>query len=128
VGSGGRQTLVDLSGRWAVSENLGDLTDFFPGVFDIEYEKPAAGSDRAAPAGQARFLVSALNGHVLGQLVCKGQSGDDGSSRCDFIDPTDAADPMFLFYVQSPSRLAIDYGRQLDADVIPPSGGAVRID
>ena len=128
VGTRDKKTLVDLSGRWAISENLGDLTDFFPGTFDIEREKPVTTGDAAPLAGQVSFLVSALNGQVLGQLVCKGQTGDDGSNLCAFIDPTDAADPMFLVYQHGPTRLAIEYGRQLDPEVTPPRGGAVRID
>jgi hypothetical protein len=128
VGSTDKKALVDLSGRWAISENLGELTDFFPGAFDVEYEKPAAAGDRVTSTGQASFLVSTLNGQFLGQLVCKGQTTDDGSDVCQFIDPTDAADPAFLFYVQSPSRVAIEYGRQYDPETEPPSGGAVRID
>jgi len=128
VGTRDKKTLVDLSGRWAISENLGDLTDFFPGTFDVEREKPVTSGDDASPTGQESFLVSALNGQVLGQLVCKGQTADDGSNQCAFIDPTDAADPMFLFYQHGPTRLAIEYGRQLDPDMVPPRGGAVRID
>jgi hypothetical protein len=128
VGTRDKKTLTDFAGRWAVSENLGGLSDFFPGTFDIEREKIVATGDKAPPSGQVSYLVSALSGQVLGQLVCKGKTGADGGNRCDFIDPTDAADPLFLVYQHGPTRLAIEYGRAVDDEVTPPSGSAVRLD
>jgi hypothetical protein len=44
VGPSGEQRLVDLEGRWGISENrgtnppLGDLTEFLPGAFDVVLE------------------------------------------------------------------------------------------
>ena len=135
VGPAGEQTLVDLEGRWGISENhgtnppLGDLSEFFPGAFDIENEAGAL-TDKAIPRiTQVTYLVTTLTGETLGQLVCKGQTGFDGSTNvCDFIDPTDAADPLFLFYQDGPSSLSIEYGRPLIAVGIAPGGKAVRLD
>ena len=104
------------------------MTDFFPGIFDIEHEPADPKSEDAPPAGQVSYLVSTISGQALGQLVCKGQTGEDGSDMCEFIDPTDAADPLFLFYQHGPTRLALEYGREVGADVIAPSGSAVRLD
>jgi hypothetical protein len=135
LGPAGEQTLVDLEGRWGISENrgtnppLGDLTEFFPGAFDIEREEMVTNDDGILPAGELSYLVTSLGGETLGQLVCKGQSGPDGrSSLCEFIDPSDAAEPLFLFYQQGPSRLAIEYGRPVIAVGVPPGGQAVRLD
>ena len=75
------------------------------------------------------YLITTLSGETLGQLVCKGQTGFDGSTNvCEFIDPTDAAEPLFLFYQDGPSRLSIEYGRPLIAVGIAPGGKAVRLD
>lgn len=128
VGTSDKKTITDMAGRWAISENLGDLTDFFPGTFDIELEKTDPEAEDAPPAGQVSYLVSALSGQVLGQLICKGQTGEDGADQCEFIDPTDAADPLFLFYQHGPTRLAIEYGRAVEAEAVAPSGSAVRLD
>jgi len=135
VGPAGEQTLIDLEGRWGISENrgtnppLGDLTEFFPGAFDIEFENIVP-VDNAVPfVGQVSYLVTTLTGETLGQLVCKGQTGFDGSTNvCEFIDPTDAAEPLFLFYQDGPSNLSIEFGRPLIAVGIAPGGKAVRLD
>ena len=66
---------------------------------------------------------------VLGELVCDGQTAADGITNvCQFIDPTDAAEPLLLFFQQGPSTLAIEYGRAVIAIGTPPGGKAVRID
>jgi hypothetical protein len=47
---------------------------------------------------------------------------------CEFIDPTDAAEPLFLFYQDGPSSLSIEYGRPVIDVGIEPGGMAVRLD
>jgi len=135
VGSAGEQTLVDIEGRWGISENrgtnppLGDLTEFFPGAFDIEFEHFTSADKEMPRAGQVSYLVSTPTGATLGQLVCRGQTGVDPTINvCEFIDPTDAAEPLFLFYQDGPSSLSIEYGRALIAVGVAPGGKAVRLD
>jgi hypothetical protein len=135
VGLAGEQTLIDLEGRWGISENrgtnppLGDLTEFFPGAFDIVLEDIVTANGGILPDGQVSYLVSTLTGEVLGQLVCKGQTGfDDNSNVCEFIDPTDAAEPLFLFYQNGPSTLSIEFGRSVIAIGVAPGGKVVRLD
>jgi hypothetical protein len=135
VGLAGGQTLVDLEGRWGISENrgtnppLGDLTEFFPGAFDIELEDFVPADNEIPRAGQASYRVSTPTGETLGQLLCEGQTGITGAVNvCEFIDPTDAADPLFRFYQDGPSSLSIEYGRPLIAVGIAPGGRAIRLD
>jgi len=135
VGPAGEQTLVDLEGRWGISENrgtnplLGDLTEFFPGAFDIDLEDIVTTENGILPDGQVSYLVTTLTGETLGQLVCKGQTGFDGTtSVCEFIDPTDAAEPLFLFYQDGPSNLSIEFGRPVITVGIAPGGKAIRLD
>ncbi len=98
VGPSSEQTLIDLEGRWGLSENrgtdppLGDLTEFLPGAFDIRFESLAIADGGMSTFSQVSYLVMSVTGEPLGQLVCKGQTGFDGSSNvCEFIDSTDAA-------------------------------------
>lgn len=135
VGPAGEQTLIDLAGRWGISENrgtdppLGDLTEFFPGAFDIELENIVPADDENQQNGQVSYLVNTPTGETLGQLVCNGKTAEDGiTGLCDFIDPTDAAEPLFLFYQQGPLTLAIEFGRPVIAVGVPPSGKAMRLD
>lgn len=135
VGPSGEQTLIDLEGRWGISKNrgtdppLGDLTEFFPGAFDLELEEVVPFDSQSGRAGQVTYLLMSPVGETLGQLLCKGQTGSDGvTTLCEFIDPTDAAEPLFLLYQQGPSRLAIEYGRPVIAVGTPPGGVAVRLD
>lgn len=135
VGPSGEQTLIDLEGRWGISENrgtdppLGDLMEFFPGAFDLELEEVVPFDSQSGRAGQVTYLLMSPVGETLGQLLCKGQTGSDGvTTLCEFIDPTDAAEPLFLLYQQGPSRLAIEYGRPVIAVGTPPGGVAVRLD
>jgi hypothetical protein len=135
VGPAGEQTLIDLEGRWGISENhgtnppLGDLTEFLPGAFDIQLEYIVTASNEAQQDGQVSYLVSTPTGETLGQLVCKGQTASDGiTTLCEFIDPTDAADPLFLFYQLGPSRIAIEYGRPVVTIGRAPGGQAVRLE
>lgn len=135
VGPAGEQTLVDLEGRWGIRENhgtnppLGDLTEFLPGAFDIELEHIVTANHEIQQDGQVGYLVNTPTGGTLGQLVCKGQTASDGvTALCEFIDPTDAAEPLFLFYQLGPSRLAIEYGRPVIAVGRAPGGQAVRLD
>lgn len=135
LGPTGAQTLIDLEGRWGINENrgtnppLGDLTEFLPGAFDITLEDIVTGDGHILPSGQLSYLVTTPTGEVLGQLVCKGQTSSDGATNvCEFIDPTDQAEPLFLFYQQGPSSLSIEYGRPLIAVGIEPGGSAVRLD
>jgi hypothetical protein len=135
VGPTGEQTLIDLEGRWGVSENrgtnppLGDLTEYFPGAFDVVLEDIVTVDNQILPGGQVSYLVFTLTGEILGQLVCRGQIGFDGTTNiCEFIDPTDAAEPLFLFYQDGPSSLSIEYGRPLVAVGVAPGGKAVRLD
>jgi hypothetical protein len=44
------------------------------------------------------------------------------------FDPTDAAEPLFLFYQDGPSSLTIEYGRPLIAVGVAPGGKANRLD
>jgi hypothetical protein len=135
VGTAGEQTLVDLEGRWGISENhgtnppLGDLTEFLPGAFDIELETIVTADIGIQQDGQVSYGVNTPTGETLGQLVCKGQTASDGiTTLCEFIDPTDAAEPLFLFYQLGHSRLAIEYGRPVVAIGRAPGGQAVRLD
>jgi hypothetical protein len=135
VGPAGERTLIDLEGRWGISENrgtnppLGDLTEFFPGAFDIVLEDIVTAGNGILHDGQVTYLVTTVTGDTLGQLVCKGQTGFDGSTNvCDFIDPTDAAEPLFLFYQDGPSTLSLEYGRVLIAVGTAPGGKVVRLD
>jgi hypothetical protein len=135
VGPAGEQTLIDIEGRWGISENrgtdppLGDLTEFLPGAFDIVLEDIITADGGILPDGQVSYLVSTPTGETLGQLVCTGETGFDGHTNvCDFIDPTDAAEPLFLFYQLGPSTLSIEYGRPVIAVGIAPGGEAVRLD
>jgi hypothetical protein len=135
VGPKGKQTLVDLAGRWGISENrgtnppLGDLTEFFPGAIDIQLENFVPHDNQIPRAGQVSYLVSTPTGETLGQLVCKGQTGMDGIINvCEFIDPTDAAEPLFLFFQDGPSSLSIVFGRPLITVGVAPGGKAERLD
>jgi hypothetical protein len=135
VGPTGEQTLVDLEGRWGISENhgtdppLGDLTEFLPGAFDIQRENIVTAVSGIQQQGQVSYLLNTPTGETLGQLVCKGQTAADGvTGLCEFIDPTDAAEPLFLFYQLGPSRLGIDYGRSVIAIGQAPGGQAVRLE
>ncbi len=135
VGPANEQTLIDLEGRWGISENrgtnppLGDLTEFLPGAFDIGFEDIVPADNEIPPVGQVIYLVTTLTGETLGQLVCKGETGLDGTTNvCEFIDPTDAADPLFLFYQDGPSSLSIEFGRPVIAIGVAPGGKAVRLD
>jgi len=135
VGPAGEQTLSDIDWRWGISENqgtdppLGDLTEFLPGAFDIVLEDIVTADGGILPDGQVSYLVSTPTGETLGQLVCKGQTDMNGATNvCEFIDPTDAAEPLFLFYQLGPSTLAIEYGRSVIAVGTAPGGQAVRLD
>lgn len=135
VGAQGERTVVDLTGRWGLSENrgtdppLGDLTEFFPGVFDIELQDIITAEDGIAPSGEVSYLVRTPTGGELGQLVCSGEVDPvAGTDVCAFIDPTDAAEPLFLFRQDGPSSLTIEYGRAVIAIGTPPGGRAVRLD
>jgi hypothetical protein len=135
VGPTGAQTLIDLEGRWAIRENrgtnppLGDLTELLPGVFDVELERIVTADTGIQQDGEVGYRVAGPTGQPLGQLVCKGQTALDGvTGLCNFIDPTDAAEPLFLFHQLGPYRLAIEYGRPLIDIGIPPGGQAVRLD
>lgn len=134
VGPYGEQTLIDLEGRWGISENrgndplLGDLTELLPGVFDVVLDDIVTADSQVQQDGQVSFLVFTPTGETLGQLVCKGQTGVDGRNICEFIDHTDAAEPLFLFYQDGPSNLSIEYGRAFDTGNIAPGGKAARMD
>ena len=135
VGPTGAQTLIDLDGRWAIRENrgtdppLGDLTELLPGVFDVELEGIVTADAGIQQDGEVSYRVADPTGEPLGQLVCKGETALDGvTGLCAFIDPTDAAEPLFLFYQLGPDRLAIEYGRPLIDIGVPPGGQAVRLD
>jgi hypothetical protein len=135
LGPDGSRHLIDLEGRWGISENrgtdppLGDLTRFIPGPFDIEFTGVVIAEEAADFAEQVTYSVKSPAGDVLGELVCDGQTAADGITNvCQFIDPTDAAEPLLLFFQQGPSTLAIEYGRAVIAIGTPPGGKAVRID
>jgi hypothetical protein len=135
VGPAGDQTLIDLEGRWGINENrgsnppLGDLTEFIPGVFDLVFENIVTADAEIQRSGQVSYLLNTPTGEILGQLICKGQTHPDTAANvCEFIDPTDAAEPLFLFFQQGPTRLEIEYGREAPPTVTPPGGQAVRLD
>jgi hypothetical protein len=135
VGPDGEETLIDLEGRWAISENrgtdqpLGDLMAFFPGSFDIELEAIIPADSEIPQTGQVSYLVTTLSGEILGELVCRGQThAYEQSNVCEFIDATDQAEPLFLFYQQGPSSIAIEYGRPDVAVGIAPGGEVTRLD
>jgi len=131
----GEPPLTGLQGRWALSENrgtdppLGDLSKFLPPAFDLVLESITAG-DAAPPAVAAvTYLVKTITGEQLGQLICAGQiSPFKPVNVCDFIDPTDASEPLLLFFQDSPSSLSIEYGRPVISIGVPPGGTAVRLD
>jgi hypothetical protein len=73
--------------------------------------------------------VSSITGATLGNLVCKAGTGDGEPVHvCEFIDPTDQAEPLLLFYPLGPATLSIVYGRAVIAIGEPPRGTAVRLD
>jgi len=132
VGPGGNHEFIDIEGRWGISENrgtnppLGDITEFLPGAFDIVLESYTLPG--ATTPGQLAYLVTTLTGEPLGQLFCGGQTGPGGDNACEFIDPTDAAEPLFNFYQQGTASLVMEYGR-IYVDVgDAPGGRAVRLD
>jgi hypothetical protein len=137
TGPNSEQTIVDIDGRWGISEirgtdpPLGDLTEFFPGAFDIKFESLAIASadNDMSTFSQVSYLLHTLTGETLGQLVCKGQTAIDSTTNvCEFLDPTDATEPLFLFYQDGPSSLSIEFGRSLIAVGVAPGGKAVRLD
>jgi hypothetical protein len=91
VGPAGEQSIIDLEGRWGISENrgtnppVGDLTEFFPGAFDVVLEDIVTADNQIQTDGQVSYLVSTPTGEILGQLVCKGQTEfDDAANVCEF--------------------------------------------
>ncbi len=72
------QTLIDLEGRWGISENrgtnppLGDLTEFFPGAFDIEFENIVLVDNVVPSVGQVIYLVTTLTGETTGPVGMQG--------------------------------------------------------
>jgi hypothetical protein len=135
VGATGGQTLVDIEGRWGISENrgtnppLGDLTEFFPGAFDLELEHIIKADSSIQQDGQVSYLLTTPVGDFLGQVICSGQTAIDGKTpMCEFIDPTDAAEPLFWFFQEGPSTLSMEYGRAVIAIGQAPGGTAVRLD
>jgi len=136
VGPQGGQTLTDLGGRWGIQENhgsipsLGDLTEFLPGAFDLVLENIITADVSIQQDGQVSYQVFTPTGDVLGQLVCRGQTANDNNVNvCELIDPTDAAEPLFLFYQEGPSSLSIEYGRPVIELVgTAPGGKVIRLD
>lgn len=127
--------LADLEGRWALSENygtdppLGDLSEILPPVFEVVPETADETDGSSTTLETVFYRVSSITGQELGQLVCELQSTSPGYiDGCHFIDPTDQAEPLLLFYSQGPSILSIEYGRPLPAIGTPPSGKAIRLD
>ncbi len=135
VGPAGEQTLIDLAGRWAISENpdsgtpLGNLAAYFPGAFEIELDDIVKALPDIQQDGQVRYLVRNLQGDTLGDLLCKGQTDPDrGTNLCEFVDAADQAEPLFVFSQEGPSSLSIEYGRSVDGDGLPPGGKIIRLD
>lgn len=135
VGPAGEQALVDLAGRWAISENPGsdtppgNLAAFLPGAFDIKLEDIVKALPDIQQDGQVRYLVMNLDGDTLGDLICKGETNADrGTNVCEFIDAADQAEPLFLFSQEAPSSLSIEYARAVDGDGLPPRGKVIRLD
>jgi len=128
------RTLVDLEGRWGISENrgtnppLGDLSEFFPGAFDLTLETVLT-EDGLPPFGELSYLLTDLSGQPYGQVICSGQVGFDGNANiCEYIDPTDVAEPLFHFHLNGPSNLSIEFARPVVAIGTPPGGKAIRLD
>lgn len=134
VGPEGEQAFLDIEGRWGLVENrgtnppLGDITDFFPAAFEIVFESFTPADDTVPSPGQLQYLVTTLTGETLGQLVCNGQTSSDGGNSCDFIDPTDAAEPLFKFNQLEARVLSLEYGRAYITIGVAPSGKAVRLE
>lgn len=129
------QPLTDLAGRWALSENhgtnppLGDLSEILSPVFEVALQYAIETDENSNTFTSVVYLVTSITGQELGQLVCELQSTSDGNfNGCSFIDPTDQAEPLLMFFYEGPSTLSIAYGRPLPATGTPPSGKAVRLD
>lgn len=130
-----RRPLADLEGRWALSENygtdppLGDLSEILPPTFDVALQRIDGPDISPADLTSVVYLVKSVTGQELGQLVCELRpTSPEYSDGCSFIDPTDQAEPLLLFYSEGPSTLSIEYGRPLPAIGAPPSGKAIRLD
>jgi hypothetical protein len=134
VGVDGEQEIIDIEGRWGLNENRGtnpplaDITEFFPGAFDIIFESYIPADNLTQTAGLLGYLVTTLTGEPLGQLFCHGQTDHDHNSACEFVDPTDAAEPLFMFYQKGPEVLSIEYGRVYVEMGDAPGGTAIRLD
>lgn len=132
---GGEGHSTDLSGRWALRENhgtdppLGDLSEILPPAFEIALDYIVESDGDSPTLTSVVYLVTSITGQELGQLVCELRSVSGGNSdSCSFIDSTDEAEPLLLFYPKGPSNLSIVYGRPLPAIGTPPGGTAIRLD
>lgn len=134
VGMNGGREFIDIEGRWGISENRGtspplaDITEYFPGAFDVIFESYIPAEPSTQAAGRLGYLVTTLTGEPLGQLFCFGQTDEDNNNTCEFIDPTDAAEPLFIFHQQGPDVLSMEYGRVYVDVGDAPGGRAVRLD
>ena len=136
VGANGEQTIVDLEGRWGITENqgtnppLGDLTEFFPGAFEIKRDQFVPADQATAVIGQVSYQVASVTGETLGDLVCMGTVALDGATNiCEFYDPADPAEPLFLFLLDGPSSLSLEYAQPVQEIAgYPPGGKAIRLD
>lgn len=131
----GGRPLIDLQGRWALSENfgtdppLGDLSEILPSTFELALQYTTETDGNSAGPASVVYQVTSITGQELGQLVCELGSPPTGYlSGCELIDHTDQAEPLLIFYPEGPSTLTIEYGRTLPDIGIRPGGKAVRLD
>jgi len=136
VGANGERDIVDLEGRWGITENrgtnppLGDLTEFFPGAFEIKRDQFVPAGLATAVIGQVSYQVASLTSEPLGDLVCMGTVALDGVTNiCEFYDPADPVEPLFLFLLDGPSSVSLEYAQPVQEIAgYPPGGKAVRLD
>ena len=108
------QKVLDRGGCW-----------YFPkGVYVLGTLKVPANTHLQFAPG----AVYRVNPTEIKDRLCIVLQGDDITLEGIAFDPTDAAEPLLLFFQQGPSTLAIEYGRAVIAIGIPPGGKAVRID
>jgi len=53
---------------------------------------------------------------------------DGVTNICEFIDPTNAAEALFLFFQDGPSSLSLEFARAVLGVGAPPGGKAIRLD
>ncbi len=135
LGPDGMTRLADLTGRWGIAENrgtqppLGDLSEFFPGAFDIQVDFQGLAGEETPPGGEKHYVVKSVTGTVVGDLACLGDTDTTGRVPvCEFTERDDDEEPLFRFFQDGPSTLRIEYARAVIAIGTPPGGTAQRLD